>query len=121
LRGAAAHANADANCYAHSNRYSHFHTYIHHHTDTNCHAQTNAHAEIRADTEGSPYPSTAPRPRGVIQSPHRRATAAQRGESLIPIPETQSAFHPHAQHNAFRRRDARLQSRLFARKHDSAS
>jgi hypothetical protein len=26
----------------------------------------------------------------------------------------QSAFHPHAQRNAFRRRDARLQSRLLS-------
>ena len=31
----------------------------------------------------------------------------------FPIPETQSAFHPRAQRNAFRRRDARLQSRSF--------
>ena len=36
-------------------------------------------------------------------------------ESPIPVPETQSAFHPRAQLNAFRRRDARLQSRSFAR------
>ena len=28
---------------------------------------------------------------------------------------TPSAFHPHAQRNAFRRRDARLRSRSFAR------
>jgi hypothetical protein len=34
--------------------------------------------------------------------------------SPIPIPETRSAFHRLAQRNAFRRRDARLQSRSFA-------
>ena len=33
----------------------------------------------------------------------------------FPIPHTQSAFHRTAQRNAFRRRDARLQSRSFAR------
>jgi hypothetical protein len=33
----------------------------------------------------------------------------------FPIPETQSAFHPPARRNVFRRRDARQQSRLFAR------
>ena len=43
------------------------------------------------------------------------------GESPIQVPERPSAFHPHAQRNAFRRRDVRLQSRWFARKHDSAS
>jgi hypothetical protein len=36
-------------------------------------------------------------------------------ESLIPVPEMQSTFHLHAQRNAFRHRDARQQSRLFAR------
>ena len=36
-------------------------------------------------------------------------------ESPIPARQTQSAFHPHAQPNAFRCRDVRLQSRLFAR------
>jgi hypothetical protein len=36
-------------------------------------------------------------------------------ESPIQVPQTQSAFHPHAQRNAFRRRGARLQSRSFAR------
>jgi len=36
-------------------------------------------------------------------------------ESLIQVPQTQSAFHQHAQRNALRRRDARLQRRLFAR------
>ena len=36
-------------------------------------------------------------------------------ESPIRVPETQSAFHPHAQRNVFRRRDVRLQSRSFAR------
>jgi hypothetical protein len=37
-------------------------------------------------------------------------------ESLIQVPETRSAFHPRAQRNAFRRRDAHRQRRLFARK-----
>jgi hypothetical protein len=32
----------------------------------------------------------------------------------IQVPETQSAFHPNAQRNAFRRRDVRQQSRSFA-------
>jgi hypothetical protein len=36
-------------------------------------------------------------------------------ESPFPVQQTQSAFHPHARRNAFRRRDARQQSRLFAR------
>jgi hypothetical protein len=35
------------------------------------------------------------------------------------IRQTPSAFHPHAQRNAFRRRDVRLQSRLFARGNQS--
>ena len=39
----------------------------------------------------------------------------RRLESQIQVPETQSAFHPRAQRNAFRRRDVRLQSRSFAR------
>ena len=47
--------------------------------------------------------------------------AIARCESPIQVPQKPSAFHPHAQRNAFRRRDARLQSRTFARKHDSAS
>jgi hypothetical protein len=34
----------------------------------------------------------------------------------IQVPQTLSVFHPHAQQNAFRRRDARQQRRLFARK-----
>jgi len=34
-------------------------------------------------------------------------------ESPLQVPEKQSAFHPRAQRNAFRRRDARLQSRSF--------
>src|SRR5437867_13119813 len=33
----------------------------------------------------------------------------------IRVPQTQSAFHPHAQRNAFRRRDPRPPSRFFAR------
>ena len=37
--------------------------------------------------------------------------------SLIRVPETPSAFHPHAQCNAFRRRDVRQQSRSFAPLH----
>jgi hypothetical protein len=36
-------------------------------------------------------------------------------KSQIPIPKTQSAFHPHAQRTASRRRGARQQSRSFAR------
>jgi hypothetical protein len=38
---------------------------------------------------------------------------SQRLEPQIQVPQTQSASHPRAQRNAFRRRDARLQSRLF--------
>jgi hypothetical protein len=33
--------------------------------------------------------------------------------SPLGVQQTRSAFHPHQQRNAFRRRDARLQSRLF--------
>src|SRR5207245_6519487 len=33
---------------------------------------------------------------------------------LIRAPQTRSAFHPHAQRNAFRRRDVRQQRRSFA-------
>ena len=36
------------------------------------------------------------------------------GESPIPVPQTPSTFPPHARRNAFRHRDARLQSRSFA-------
>jgi hypothetical protein len=36
-------------------------------------------------------------------------------EPLIQVQQMRSTFHPHAQRNAFRRRDARQQSRLFAR------
>jgi hypothetical protein len=36
-----------------------------------------------------------------------------------PTPQTQSAFHPHAQRNAFRRRDVRPQSKSFARRDQS--
>ena len=36
-------------------------------------------------------------------------------ESLIPVRETHSTFHPHSQRNAFRRRNVRQQSRSFAR------
>jgi hypothetical protein len=43
-----------------------------------------------------------------IRTPRRK-----RG-SLIRVPKTQSAFHSLAQRNAFRRRDARQQPRLFA-------
>jgi hypothetical protein len=35
-------------------------------------------------------------------------------ESPIAVPEKRSTIHPHAQRNAFRRRDVRPQSRLFA-------
>jgi hypothetical protein len=35
----------------------------------------------------------------------------QQFELLIQVPETPSTFHPRAQRNASRRRDARLQSR----------
>ena len=35
--------------------------------------------------------------------------------SPILVPQTQSAYHPHAPRNAFRHRDARQQSRSFAR------
>jgi hypothetical protein len=34
-------------------------------------------------------------------------------KSTIPVPQRPSTFHPLAQRNAFRRRDARQQSRLF--------
>jgi len=40
---------------------------------------------------------------------------ASRHESQIQVQETPSTFHPRAQRNAFRRRDARQQRRLFAR------
>jgi len=36
-------------------------------------------------------------------------------ESHIRVPQTPSAFPPRAQQNAFRRRGAHLQSRLFVR------
>jgi hypothetical protein len=36
-------------------------------------------------------------------------------ESLVQVPEKQSAYHSRAQRNASRRRDAHLQSRSFAR------
>jgi hypothetical protein len=36
-------------------------------------------------------------------------------ESPIRVPQTPSTFHPHAQRNFFRRRDARQQRRSFAR------
>jgi hypothetical protein len=36
-------------------------------------------------------------------------------EPLIQVQQMRSTFHPHAQRNAFRRRDARQQSRSFAR------
>jgi hypothetical protein len=39
---------------------------------------------------------------------------AAKGESPIRVPQTQSAFHPRARRNAFRRRDVRQQSRSFA-------
>jgi hypothetical protein len=39
--------------------------------------------------------------------------------SKFSIPETPSTFHPRAQRNAFRRREARPQSRSFARWNES--
>jgi hypothetical protein len=36
-------------------------------------------------------------------------------ELPLQVQQTRSAFHPHAQRNSFRRRDARLQSGFFAR------
>jgi hypothetical protein len=39
--------------------------------------------------------------------------------SLIRVRQTQSAFHPHAQRTAFRRRDVHQQSRSFARLNQS--
>jgi len=36
---------------------------------------------------------------------------AEAYQSLIPVPQTQSTFHRHAQRTVFRHRDARLQSR----------
>jgi len=45
-------------------------------------------------------------------------TGCQR-EWLIQVPKTPSAFHPHAQRSAFRCRNARPQSRLFARRGQS--
>src|SRR5205823_11436364 len=36
-------------------------------------------------------------------------------KSPFPIPKTPSAFHPNVRRNAFHRRDARQQSRSFAR------
>src|SRR5436309_11611025 len=40
-------------------------------------------------------------------------TIPRNPEPQIRVPQTQSAFHPREQRNAFRRRDARQQSRLF--------
>jgi hypothetical protein len=42
-----------------------------------------------------------------------RSNPQRTGESRFPVPKTRAAFHSHAQRNAFRRRDVRLQSRLF--------
>jgi hypothetical protein len=47
--------------------------------------------------------------------PHAKNTNGMPHESLTPIPQERLTFHPHAQQNAFRRRDARPQSRSFAR------
>src|SRR5438876_12334023 len=46
-------------------------------------------------------------------------TIRRKGESPIPVPQTHSAFHPHAQRNAFRRRDVHQQRSLFARENRS--
>jgi hypothetical protein len=40
--------------------------------------------------------------------------ALSRIESPTPVQQTPSIFHPRAQRNAFRRRGARLQQRVFA-------
>ena len=53
--------------------------------------------------------------RALIKIPSIVNTIRRERKSPIRVPETQSAFHPHAQRNAFRRRDVRLQSRSFAR------
>src|SRR5215831_1996722 len=37
-------------------------------------------------------------------------------ESPPPVQQTQSAFHPHGQRNAFRRHDTRRQSRFYSRR-----
>ena len=50
-----------------------------------------------------------------IAAPYYMAPAStRRPEPPIQVPQTQSAFHPHAQRNASRRRDARQRSRSFA-------
>ena len=36
-----------------------------------------------------------------------------RGESPLQVPEKPSVFHPYAQRNAFHRRDARPQAKIF--------
>jgi len=46
--------------------------------------------------------------------PARQADSPQT-RTADQVPETPSTFHPRAQRNAFRRTDARLQSRSFAR------
>src|SRR6266436_1778716 len=43
-----------------------------------------------------------------------RLSSRLRGGSLIQVPKTPSAFHPHAQQDAFRRRDPRQQRRWSA-------
>ena len=54
--------------------------------------------------------------KGSFEKSRQLVKQIRRGiESPIPIRETQSAFHPRAQRNAFRRRDARQQRRSFAR------
>ena len=54
--------------------------------------------------------ASSPEPQYLV-----RVVNSQRLELPIRVPETRSAFHPHAQRNAFRRRDVRQQSRSFAR------
>src|SRR6266478_2141691 len=52
---------------------------------------------------------------GNIIKPQIARISPIRPRLLIRVPQTQSAFHRPAQRNACRRRDARLQSRSFAR------
>jgi hypothetical protein len=60
-----------------------------------------------------------PLPKVASSLPAAGEAALKKGDKRqhelpLPVPETQSAFHPHAQRNASRRRDVRHQSRSFA-------
>src|SRR6266542_2714298 len=70
--------------------------------------------------ESSPPDSN---PFNDAESAENRASLSRQfaaaANSLIQVRETRSAFHPHAQRNAFRRRDERPQSRSFARENQS--